>query len=157
MLLEAPCRVHCDPKLPIVVSCDASPYGIGAVLSHITADGDEHPVVFASRTLPSAEQKYAQIEKEGLAMVFAVKRFHKYLFGCLFVLQTDHKPLLGLFQEDRPIPPMASGCIQCWALLLASYDYQLQFKSGSNNGNADVLSWLPRGVHRAVPGMPGNQ
>ncbi|XP_065197172.1 uncharacterized protein K02A2.6-like [Sycon ciliatum] len=118
-------------------NCDASPYGIGAVLSHITTDGDEHPVVFASRTLSSAEQKYAQIEKE--------------VFGRSFVLQTDHKPLLGLFQEDRPIPPMASGRIQRWALLLASYD-QLQFKSGSSNGNADGLSRLPS--PSSVPEVP---
>ena len=112
LLSSAPVRVHYDPKLPLVVSCDASPYGIGAVLSHLMQDGSEHPVVFASRTLSPAEKKYAQIDREGLAMVFAVTRFHKYLYGRSFTLQTDHKPLLGLFHEDRPIPPMASGRIQ---------------------------------------------
>ena len=143
MLAEKPVRVHYDPKLPIIVNCDASPVGVGAVLSHRLPNGDEHPVLFASRTLHPAERKYAQIEKEALAMVFAVKSFHKYVFGRTFTLVTDHKPLMGLFQEDSTIPPMASGRIQRWALTLAAYDYQLHFKSGSTNGNADGLSRLP--------------
>ncbi|XP_065190696.1 uncharacterized protein K02A2.6-like [Sycon ciliatum] len=142
LLIDSPVRVHYDPKLPIIVSCDASPYGIGAVLSHVV-NGEEHPVIFASRTLSSAERNYAQIEKEGLAMVFAVKRFHKYLYGQSFTLQTDHKPLLGLFSECRPVPAMASGRIQRWALMLANYDYELQYKPGKSNGNADGLSRLP--------------
>ena len=76
LLIDSPVRVHYDPKLPIIVSCDASPYGTGAVLSHVV-NGEEHPVIFASRTLSSAERNYAKIEKEGLAMVFAVKQIHK--------------------------------------------------------------------------------
>ena len=152
LLSSAPVRVHYDPKLPLVVSCDASPYGIGAVLSHLMQDGSEHPVVFASRTLSPAEKKYAQIDREGLAMVFAVTRFHKYLYGRSFTLQTDHKPLLGLFHEDRPIPPMASGQIQLWALTMANYEYQLQFKAGKKNCNADGMSRLPvPGAHCPSP------
>ena len=152
LLSSAPVRVHYDPKLPLVVSCDASPYGIGAVLSHLMQDGSEHPVVFASRTLSPAEKKYAQIDREGPAMVFAVTRFHKYLYGRSFTLQTDHKPLLGLFHEDRPIPPMASGRIQRWALTMANYEYQLQFKAGKKNCNADGMSRLPvPGAHCSSP------
>lgn len=65
-----------------------------------------------SRTLTAAEKGYSQLEKEGLAVVFAVKRFHHYLFGRPFTIFTDHKPLMGLFSEKKGIPPMASARIQ---------------------------------------------
>ena len=135
--------LHYDPRLPLILSCDASPYGVGAVLSHCMKDGSERPVGFASRTLSVAEKKYAHIEKEALAAVFGVVRFHKYLYGREFLLQTDHKPLLGLLKEDHLISPMASGRIQRWALTLANYQYRLQFLPGVRIPHADGLSRLP--------------
>ena len=140
-LQSEPLLVHHDVTKPIVVSCDASPYGIGAVLSHVDSDGLEHPVAFASRKLASAERNYSQLDKEGLALVFAVKKFHKYLSGREFALVTDHRPLLGLLGENKPIPQQASPRLQHWTL--AGYDCRLLYRKGSENGNADCLSSLP--------------
>ena len=109
LLTSAPLLVHFNPELELTLACDASAYGIGAVLSHKMPDGSEKPIGFASRSLSETEKKYPQIEKEGLACVFGVKKFHPYLYGHHFNLITDHKPLLTLFNESRAVPPQASG------------------------------------------------
>ena len=89
--------VHFDQDKPILLACDASPYGVGAVLSHQMPDGSERPIVYASRSLSPAERNYSQLDKEGLSLVFGVTKFHQYLHGMTFVLITDHRPLIGLF------------------------------------------------------------
>ena len=135
--------VHFDPALPVKVAGDASAYGVGAVMSHVMPDNTERPIAFASRTLSSSERNYSQVEKEALALVFAVKRFHTYLFGRKFILVTDHKPLTIILGPKKGIPVMAAARLQRWALILSAYSYEIEFRPTDSHANADGLSRLP--------------
>ena len=80
LLTSSQLLVHFDSKFPLLLACNASAYGIGAVLAHRMPDGSEKLIGYASRTLNSAERNYSQLEKEGLSLVFGIKQFYSYLF-----------------------------------------------------------------------------
>ena len=133
--------VHYDPSKPLILICDASPVGVGAILAQKEDDG-EKPICYASRSLNRVERKYAQIDREARSLIFGIKKFHKYIYGRQITLVTDHKPLIGLFGENRPIPEQASLRIQRWAMTLSAYSYELIYRPGIQNC-ADALSRLP--------------
>ena len=137
--------VHYDSTLPLKLDTDAhvSSYGVGAVIAHIMPDGSERPVAYASRTLTQSERNYSQIEKEALAIVFRVKRFNQFLYGRHFTLVTDHKPWTTILGPKNNIPTLAAARLQRWAILLAAYQYDVEFRPTDKHGNADALSRLP--------------
>ncbi|XP_040355390.1 uncharacterized protein K02A2.6-like [Ixodes scapularis] len=144
LLVNSQVLTFYDVDKPIALLCDASSYGIGAVIFHVTPEGEERPVAFASRTLTSAEKNYAQCEREALALMFGLKKFHRYLYGREFTLYTDHQPLLGILGHDKPVPTLAAARMQRWAMILAAYRYKLKYRKGKDVEVADALSRLPR-------------
>lgn len=104
--------VHFDPELPVILTCDASDKGLGAVLAHRFPNRDEKPISLNSRALTKEEKNYSVIQKEALAIVFACKKLYQYLWGRPFILKTDHKPLVAIFGEKTGIPQMAASRMQ---------------------------------------------
>ena len=142
LLTTSEVLTHFDSSKPLRIACDASPYGVGAVLSHVDED-KEQPIAYTSRSLSAAERKYSQLDKEALAIVFGVTRFHQFVYSRHFTLYSDHKPLIHIFNEAKSVPIMASVCLQKWTLTLSGYSYSIKYKKGSLQGNADALSRLP--------------
>lgn len=102
------------------------------------------PDGFRSSTLTTAEKNYSRLERESLALVFAVTKFRDYLLGRDFTLVTGHRPFVGLFHHDRALPAMAVARIQWWAVILGGYSYRIEYRAGTSNANADAMSRLPK-------------
>jgi len=133
-LTSNPILIYPNFDETFLLTTDASSFAIGAVLSQGPV-GKDLPIAYASRTLCSAETKYSTIERELLAIVWAVKHFRPYLFGRKFILITDHRPLTWLFSIKDPGSRLAR-----WRLKLEEYDYKIEYKPGRINNNADALS-----------------
>lgn len=141
-LLNSQTLVHYDSDLPLYLSCDASSYGAGAVLSH-KIGGHDRPVAFASVTLTQAQRNYSQLDKEAFSIIFGLKRFRQFLAAREFTIITDHKPLLQILGPTNLIPVHTAARLQRWALILASFKYKLEYRSTKLHGNADFVSRLP--------------
>ncbi|XP_077541014.1 uncharacterized protein LOC144153239 [Haemaphysalis longicornis] len=134
ILSEAPVLQVVDFDQPFVLRTDASDQGLGAVLLQ-RKGAVLHPVAYASRKLLPRERAYSAIEKECLAIVWAVKRFNFYLYGRAFTIQTDHQPLTYIRQAQ-----FTNARVLRWALLLQEYDFTIASIKGRDNVGADYLS-----------------
>lgn len=100
--LQSSVLVPFNPNVSVQLACDASPVGIAGVLSHIV-NGQDKPILFASGSLTSADKNYSQLDREVLAIVFAVNHFFQYLFGRKFKLITDNQPLARIFHQHAKL------------------------------------------------------
>lgn len=136
-------RMSCPPVLlyydvdkPVTLTCDASQYGLGAACLQ-----EGKPVAYASRTLTETETRYAQIEKELLAVVFACSKFNDYIYGKPVTIETDHQPLVTILKKPIHTAPAR---LQRMMLRLQKYDITLVYKCGKQMFLADTLSRAPR-------------
>ena len=140
-LSSTPVLVLYHPDRLTTVSADSSSFGLGAVITQKQPDATWRPVAYCSRSLSNTEQKYAQIEKEALALTFGCERFSDYLIGKQFHVETDHKPLVSLLGsknlDELPIR------IQRFRMRLMRFSYTISYVPGKQLVVADALSRAP--------------
>ena len=132
--------VMAAPKInhPYKLYTDACEYAVGAILVQEDEKGVERVIQYISHSLSTTQRKWATIEKEAFAVVYAINKLRPYLYGAKFTVFTDHKPLTSLFTKD-----MQNTKIQRWGVLLAEYGAQIKYRAGKNNIRADMLSRIP--------------
>ena len=123
-----------DFERDFILRTDASDSGLGAILLQ-TYDGIDFPVAYASKRLSPAQSSYATVEKECLAIVWGLQKFHCYLYGRLFTIQTDHAPLAFLKTAK-----LTNAKLMRWALKLQPFMFKVETIPGKSNVGADYLS-----------------
>ena len=121
-----------DPSKPLTIQTDACTKGLGAALLQ-----EGQPVYFASKSLTKAHQNYVAIELEMLAVCWALKKFHHYIYGHSFTLQTDQKPLVAILSKS---PNDASHTLERLIHKTLPYDFNVEYIQGKRNVLADCLS-----------------
>lgn len=121
-----------DVNTDLILSVDSSKHGLGAVLLQ-----NERPIAYASKALTEMQQDYSQLEKEALAITFGCQRFHQYLFGKSFIVESDHKPLESIFRKPLEKCPMRLKHLKA---TLNIYSFTVQYKPGAKLFIADHLS-----------------
>jgi len=151
MMASTPTRVPYSFHRKKILSADSASFGLGAVLLQLV-NGVWKPVTFASRSLSSAEQRYAQIEKEALASYWACEKFHYFLAGRQFTVETDHKPLFSILGEKElaKLPVR----VQRLRLRMMSFIYDVVFTLGRKLVLADALSRAPYSGPQEAQGEP---
>ena len=132
MASSTPVLGYYDLSRPLCLSIDASSKGLGAVLLR-----DEKPLAYASRALTPTQQRYAQIEKKTLAIVYGVQKFHQYIYGRTTDVETDYKPLQYILNKPLREAPLR---LQKMMLILQLYDLKVKYVPGSERYVADALS-----------------
>nr|XP_025035341.1 uncharacterized protein LOC112544063 [Pelodiscus sinensis] len=133
-LVSAPVLAQPDFNKPFTLQTDASEVGLGAVLTQ-EEGGEEHPILYLSRKLFPRERGYATVEKEALALKWAIDSLRYFLVGDEFTVVTDHAPLQWMQQMKDTNPRILR-----WYLSLQPYQFRVIHRPGTNNGNADWLS-----------------
>ncbi len=134
-----PVLAYFDTNRETEIIVDASPVGLGAILAQADDSGHCRVVSYGSRSLTEVEQRYSQLEREALAVVWSCEYFHIYIYGKPVTVWTDHKPLLGLFGKDMAKLPLR---VERWKLRLQPYMPDIKYQKGVNNP-ADYLSRHP--------------
>ncbi|GFV67526.1 retrovirus-related Pol polyprotein from transposon 297 [Trichonephila clavipes] len=134
-LIDKPVLYAPNFEREFIVQTDASNAGMGAVLTQLTEQGEEHPILYLSKKFSEVEKRYCTTEKECASIVFAIKRLHYYLDGNSFLVMTDHNPLVWLNRNVSSNPRLMR-----WALALQPYNFRIVHRSGKSHKNADSLS-----------------
>ena len=134
LVASAPILHRLVPSAQFAVQTDASDTGVGAVLYQII-DGDERVLEFASQTLSAAERNYSVTERECLAILWAIKKFHPYIEAYDFKVIKDHSSLKWLRDLQNP-----TGRLSRWALELQNYTARVEHRKSSLNNVPDALS-----------------
>ena len=136
-LSSAPVLGHPNFGRPYKLYTDASLHAVGAVLTQEFPEG-ERVIQYLSKQLSPGQQKWPVIEREAYAIIFAVNKLRHFLLGSKFTIFTDHKPLRSPFTAE-----MKNVRVQRWAIMLAEYGCDVEYKSGKTNVIADMLSRIP--------------
>ena len=120
---------------PFIVRTDASNYAVGACLSQLNDDGEEMPIAFASAKLSAVQSRWAVIEKEAYAIIFALQKFDVIIYGSRIDLYSDHSPLRYLVDCAPKSPKLTR-----WSLSLSRYNIHVHYIKGVDNVAADFLS-----------------
>ena len=155
LVSKAPCLRYYDVNAPVILQVDASEYGLGAVLLQPATDTNSgsiqwQPVAYSSSSLSPTEQRYAQIEKETLAIVHAFHKFDQLLFGKPDItVHSDHQPLETIFKRPLASAPRR---LQSMMLALQRYSFHVEYHKGSPLLIVDTLSRapLPTTSHKTV-------
>ena len=144
------CLMYFDTSKPITLQVDASQVGLGGVLLQEDSQGRTRPVAYASKALTPCETRYANIEREMLAVALGCIKFHHYLYGRKFVCQTDHKPLEDIHLKHLSDAPPR---LQRLLLKLQPYDITIKYVPGQKVPVADALSRVSPSGRTEIKGL----